>query len=86
MAKVGVGLPGVGKFDPKGEPSVVAAKWEQWRKSFYFSLDALGNVEEGRRRYYFTVVVLNSKTFSKLSSLMVTPRQIRAHTPKLLRA
>ena len=30
------GIKSVEPFDPTGEPSVIAAKWERWKKSFNF--------------------------------------------------
>lgn len=44
------GLKAVESFNASGEPSVVAAKWERWRKSFKFYIAALGNVADARQK------------------------------------
>ena len=44
------GLQGIENFDLKGQPSVVAARWEQWRKSFVIYVAASGkDLTEGRK-------------------------------------
>ena len=44
------GLKAVENFDATGEPSVVAAKWDRWKKSFRFYIAALGNVADARQK------------------------------------
>ena len=40
------GLKAVESFNATGEPSIVAARWERWRKSFKFYIAALGTVTD----------------------------------------
>ena len=44
------GIKCVESFVPIGEPSVIAAKWERWKKSFQFYVAALGNVADARKK------------------------------------
>ena len=44
------GLKAVENFDATGEPSVVAAKWDRWKRSFRFYIAALGNVADARQK------------------------------------
>ena len=44
------GIKSVDPFDPTGEPSVIAAKWERWKKSFNFYTAALANVNDARKK------------------------------------
>ena len=44
------GIKCVESFEPIGEPSVIAAKWERWKKSFQFYIAALGNVADARKK------------------------------------
>ncbi|KAK7116842.1 hypothetical protein V1264_002453 [Littorina saxatilis] len=43
-------IPCVSVFDPKGEPSLVSARWERWGKSFNIYLVALGDVAGARKK------------------------------------
>ena len=44
------GLKAVESFNATGEPSIVAARWERWRKSFKFYIAALGTVTDARQK------------------------------------
>ena len=48
--KMAEGLKAVENFDATGEPSVVAAKWDRWKRSFRFYIAALGNVADARQK------------------------------------
>ncbi|KAK7105707.1 hypothetical protein V1264_012941 [Littorina saxatilis] len=43
-------IPSVGTFDPKGEPSQVAARWQKWQRGFEIYLTALGDTTDVQKR------------------------------------
>lgn len=49
-AAIPVQLPALRQFDPKGEPSTLAQRWEKWRKSFSYFIEASGIVNDGQKR------------------------------------
>ena len=44
------GIKAVEAFDPTGEPSMISAKWERWKKSFGFYTAALEKVDDARKK------------------------------------
>ena len=47
---VAVQLPPVKEFDPKGDPSTVSQRWQKWKKSFIYFLNATGIHNDNQKR------------------------------------
>ena len=43
-------LPPVKGFDPKGDPSTVSQRWQEWKKSFVYFLNATGIQNDSQKR------------------------------------
>ena len=77
------GLKAVESFNATGEPSIVAARWERWRKSFKFYIAALGTVTDARQKALLLHCgVRTFRTFSNCSIGLMTSRQTRRRTTR----
>lgn len=47
---VAIHLPPVKEFDPKGDPSTVSQRWQKWKKSFVYFLNATGIQNDSQKR------------------------------------
>ena len=47
---VAIQLPPVKEFDPKGDPSTVSQRWQKWKKSFIYFLNATGIHNDNQKR------------------------------------
>ncbi len=43
-------LPPIKEFDPKGDPSTVSQRWQKWKKSFLYFLNATGIQNDSQER------------------------------------
>ena len=49
-------LPAVPSFDPSGDPNTISQKWNKWKKSFVYYIEASGITNDVQKR--------NTVTFS----------------------
>ncbi len=47
---VAIHLPPIKEFDPKGDPSTVSQRWQKWKKSFLYFLNATGIQNDSQKR------------------------------------
>ena len=47
---VSIQLHPVKEFDPKGDPSTVSQRWQKWKKSFVYFLNATGIQNDSQKR------------------------------------
>ena len=47
---VAIHLPPVKEFDPKGDPSTISQRWQKWKKSFVYFLNATGVRNDSQKR------------------------------------